>query len=495
MGQRFKLGKRGIANVIGAVAFIFIAAFIVGNLMVWSMMRYGEYVKTVDRMLQLDEERRQEVIEVTDVYFGSYQTYANPDVYVVNGVPSGWIRNPTYPVTVTASQVTTYYYPVNNMYFATGSDGWTFSRKMPPGVEYGIYGDWTTDVRGGGSRSGAGFIYVDEKYDPPPGENATFQGNWTTWFSVDPRFLGLNPKAYLSCGRYVPYDLDFAAIVEAYVKIYFLDKDGVDRLLLVAEYTTHGDFQWKYNSFDVTSYIDMNTAKEYRVTVSVEVTVKHTGTPKEFLVFIDDVELSMPSESYAVDLYGSIVIQEEPTKVEKLELNVATHYNATLLQYVYLYDYSAESWVLLSRRYVSTDPSEFTFRVEGPSVPNYICVKPKVYPPQTVDPSPIGEVRVRVYAVLKDPFKAFIDSIGLSSFSVERDRVTLTITNKGHLTARLVSIWVISITNQTRFDVDIFLSPLQSRTLSLNYAWSYGRYLIKVVTERGSITPKLITVG
>ena len=78
-----------------------------------------------------------------------------------------------------------------------------------------------------------------------------------------------------------------------------------------------------------------------------------------------------------------------------------------------------------------------------------------------------------------------IDFIGVR---VILNGVRLDVKNSGATTAHIVSLWIINATHHIRYDVNFFVNPGESATyIRADIAPPEGAFIVKIVTERGSI--------
>jgi hypothetical protein len=94
------------------------------------------------------------------------------------------------------------------------------------------------------------------------------------------------------------------------------------------------------------------------------------------------------------------------------------------------------------------------------------------------------KMRIRGVKATNTQFDLKVDWIELKVFS---EGTLFTIKNKGPLTSRLVSLWIINSTNHIRYDIDIIINS--GETLPYfrgDIRLPQGKWMVKVVTQRGN---------
>lgn len=80
------------------------------------------------------------------------------------------------------------------------------------------------------------------------------------------------------------------------------------------------------------------------------------------------------------------------------------------------------------------------------------------------------------------------EKIEIVSAQTGRNGALFTISNKGSLTAHVVSLWVIDSTQHKRYDVDIFINSGENSTYTrMDINLPSEDFLIKMITERGNM--------
>ncbi|MCH8022993.1 MAG: hypothetical protein IH932_04540, partial [Thaumarchaeota archaeon] len=291
--------KKGLGNVIATIIFVFIAIFLTGNLFVWGILRYADFVDTVDEMDRLDLLKDRENIALSEVIFGDSARYSsNPVVESFSG---------------TANDL-----PLGNMNFTESTEGWTFTKIFPSGVSFGLSGGFDEGAVGTsavGSPSGPGIIFVGINFLPESG-TATFQGNWTTRLFFDLSRYGVATGAYidddisLSWASNLPTELWNDGILSASVTLYLVNSTpGIGEFEVIKREFSSAfdtDTTWKYDTLrHVTNTtvipappvprafwgVGGSAGQWISIVISVEMTMKPTSAPAEVRVYFDDVGL------------------------------------------------------------------------------------------------------------------------------------------------------------------------------------------------------------
>lgn len=459
---------RGQATAIGGILFLFIAILIVNFL-------YEVYnIQAV--MNQFDTDRLQEGYRISDVLFGDQKKYSTQTVTILAG--SG--TDPFFPSNITSTITVGRMFPIPNMNFSDSADYWSFTRSFygTGSGSSGASGAYTTDPTG--SPSGAGAIYVDFRYNPPPGKYAGAFMNWTTRFYIDLTELGGAAAitfAKLSWGRRITlFDTVTGPSPGAKcpITVYFVDPNGVEHQ--VDGVTVDGaDTGWVQRSNLDVSAAFIPTSGWYKIILVSQVELGHSGTgPPKFQAYFDDVGLALYGNIHTIDWYGSFTIEEAPTLVEQIDLSYTGRFNVTRSQKLYIMDASTNRWVLLGTSTVSTSSRTFKYTFLGSEAQKYI--------------SKTGEIKTRVYASGATPFICAADSMSVKDyFTGTTGKITVSFTNTGGVSVRLVSLWIVDSMGHHRFDLNINLTPGQTTQHIVAHIWSYGEYTFKAITDKGTI--------
>ncbi len=468
-------GRRGQATAIGSILFLMVTILLINFL-------YEVYMIQIE-MSQFDAERTQERVEISSVFFGDRRTYPSPNSTTIS-VGSG--TDPFNPPYINSTLLSGHTYPLLNMNFTRNDEGWTFTKSYT-GTSLGASGAYTTDVPG--SPSGAGAIYVDFAYNPPSGSTVSAVMNWTSRFYINLEVLGGSEAVVsvsLSWGRKC---VVYTSVQSADMKVYFENSSGVQSLIDSAT-ITDVDSSWIQRNNIPISLSSVKRSGWYKIIIVTTVTLAHSlAESPEFKAYLDDIGLDIYTKAQVVDWTSTFMINEDPTLIDQLDITYVGHYNITLIQSFYVYDFSSERWILFDRSLISSTPRTLKFTLAGADVQKYVSAD--------------GLVKTRVYAVASptEPFQCIADEHTLSDYySGATDRITITFRNSGGVSIRLVSLWIIDSVAHHHFDstsnppFNIFLSPGETGTYTAHLNWTFGKYKFKVVTDKGTMATYAATV-
>ncbi|MFQ6076690.1 MAG: hypothetical protein ACE5Z5_11240 [Candidatus Bathyarchaeia archaeon] len=466
--RRLRGCRRGQATAVGAVFFFLIVVLLINFLY--------EVYNTQAAMNRFDAEKAQERYIISNALFGDMKTYSTQTATLTATVTSGSGTDPFTNInstTMTSGST----FPISNMNFSGSANYWSFTKSYygTGSGSSGASGAYTTDPTG--SPSGAGAVYAHFSYNPPGGKFAGAYMNWTTRFYIDLTELGVLTSVKLSWGRRVTSFFRVSGPSpgdKCPITVYLVEPDGkehqIGQVIISGE-----DVGWVQRSGLEVSTSFIPASGWYTVVIVTQVELKHSGTgPPEFQVQFDDVGLILKSDTYVIDWYGSFTIEEAPTLVEQIDVSYTGRFNDTCTQSLYILDTTNDRWVPLGTSTVTTSSRTFTYTFSGSEAQSYV--------------SKTGEIKVRVYAVGTAPFMCVADSMSVKDyFTGTTDKITLSFTNTGGVGVHIVSLWIIDSAGHHHFDMDIDLTPGQTKQHTLDYTWSYGEYEFKAVTDKGTI--------
>ena len=150
---------------------------------------------------------------------------------------------------------------------------------------------------------------------------------------------------------------------------------------------------------------------------------------------------------------------------------------AIVTQTIYIYNYQEGSWTRLSTAIVSS-----TDRTIGPLTPP----DSQLY----VDAA-TGEVKVKVISTSTARFRAYIDYLHLEVEYEDTSKITLELLNTSPETIHLTALYIEGesggFTRLTEPTFSIWLAPGETVKEVAAYTWLHDTYLIKTVSERGSV--------
>ncbi len=99
------------------------------------------------------------------------------------------------------------------------------------------------------------------------------------------------------------------------------------------------------------------------------------------------------------------------------------------------------------------------------------------------------KMKVKGVKTVETQFNFKVDWIEFKAVSASEGGTLFTIENKGSLTVHLVSLWIINSTHHRQYDIDLVTNSGQTLAYTrVDISLPSGRYIVKVVTERGNIT-------
>ncbi|MEK0326634.1 MAG: hypothetical protein QQN63_13130, partial [Nitrosopumilus sp.] len=422
---------------------VFIAIFLTGNLFVWGILRYADFVDTVDEMDRLDLLKDRENIELTEAIFGDSARYtSNPAINSTSGITSD--------------------HPLSNMNLTESTEGWSFTKKFPTGVSFGLSGGFDEGAVGPnavGSPSGPGIIFVGINFLPESGTK-TFVGNWTTRFFVDLSTYGITSGTYdgsitLSWASNLPSALWNNGILSAQSTVYVISQDE-EIVVLTREFTSAFDTDTTWN-FDPLPHITNTSGlapvppsfwgtggdpgQFFSLTISTNFTMKPTSAPAEVRMYFDDIGLIFeygPVEF--ADVEHTVTLgSEDVGGITGFDVNYASAYSRNgIKQILFIKDWDSGGWERIAESIVSGTTSNFTVAIRGSDSLSFI--------------NSDKEIQIRILATSNSnlvAFSASTSSLTIQDFFGDPDKVTVIFENNGDITARIVSLWIIDSNGAT----------------------------------------------
>lgn len=474
---RLKAAKRGQATVVGAIFFFMIAVIMINFL-------YEVYM-VQSEMNQFDAERAQERVEITAVLFGDKNTYPSPNTTtILNGEGT----SPITPPHLNSTRTTAGFYPIPNMNLTTNMEGWTFTRRY---VDPNITGttSYVTDRGAGGgfdgtitgSISGPGVIFSDFEFNPPKNTVTGALMNWTTRFHVDLDETGPVIGASLTWARWC-VKLGPKVLKWPTLKVFLKEPGGAEHQVEAVTVQEVED-SWNYS----TKTLDpawFASSGWYSLAIQLYDVQSYEPRPNKDIgirELFDDIGITLLSEAYVTDWYASFLIDEAPGLIKQMELTYTGHYNSSVTQYISIMDFTSSKWVQLDKSFVSTQTSTRDFALTGPDIQKYI--------------SETMGIQLRVYTADNNPFKCVADDLQFSDYyHGGSTKIAITFKNSGGVTTHLISLWVIDSEGHHQFNLDLNLSPGETRTHVIQHPWTSGEYTFKAGTDKGTITLYVSTV-
>ncbi len=493
---RSKRNKKGLGNVIATIVFVFIAIFLTGNLFVWGILRYADFVDTVDEMERLDLLKERENISLTEVIFGDSASYSSSPVIS------------SLPALATDGLI-------GNTNFTENTDGWSFTKEFPPGVNFGLSGGLDEGAVGPsavGSPSGPGVVFVGVNF-LPESTPVLFKGIWTNRFFVDlDRFavpIGntFDGTITLSWGSNLPSALWNDGVQSAKITVWLENSIAPISTLKVTERTftsafdtdTTWNFQYLEHVTNTSGFtppvppsfwgLGGDPGQWFSLILETEITMKPTIAPAEVRVYFDDIGLLVkygPVEF--ADVEESITLgSEDVGGITGIDVTFASAYfPADVKQVIFIKDFSTDLWTSISENTVSSSTTTLTISIRGADTINFI--------------SPTKEIRIRILSISNGlvVFSATTSSLTIQDFFRDTGKVTVLFENTGDITARIVSLWIIDSSGQTNVEapaLNLFIPPGGSGSHTLTHTWAVGQNQIKVFTDRGNVATITVNAG
>ena len=493
---RSNRSKKGLGNVIATIVFVFIAIFLTGNLFVWGILRYADFVDTVDEMGRLDLLKEREAITLTEVIFGDSASYSSSPVIASS------------PALATDGLI-------GNMNFTENNEGWSFTKELPSGVNFGLSGGLDEGAVGPsavGSPSGPGLVFLGVNFLPESG-TALFKGNWTNRFFVDldrfnvPGGVPFGGTITLSWASNFPTALWNDGVDTAKVTVWLQDSTAPFTTIMVTERIFSSSFDtdptWNFENLNhVTNSsgftppvppsfwgLGGDPGQWFSLIIETEITMRPTSSPAEVRVYFDDVGLLVeygPVEF--ADVEDTITLgSEDVGGITGIDVTFASAYFPNeVKQILFIKDFSTDLWTSISENTVSSSTTTITVSIRGADTINFI--------------NPSKEIEIRILSISNGiiPFSATTSSLTIQDFFADTGKVTVLFENNGDLTARIVSLWIIDSTGQTNVEaptLSLFIPPGGSGSQTITHTWGVGQNQVKVFTDRGNVATLTVNAG
>lgn len=494
--------RRGIGTVLATIVFIFIMIFTTGNLLVWSIIQASNYQIATDEMRDRDFNKQIESLRITDVFFGDSSRFTV-------GTSTSQVYSGTTSYYFSSSSTTASDWPIQNMNISSTS-GWFFNKIMPSGVSVGFSGGFDTQAVGTGaigSPSGPGVMFMALSYNQSA---ATFKGNWSINFYIDPSRYTTASTGYMpsstvvvaSWAHILPISLWNAALQSVRTRLILTNQSwgtsgmGASYIIDSKSYidVTAADVAWNYSrGLAVTGGTGARIPRDFwgtvghpqyvTLTISVTVTAKIAATTTEFRIYLDDVGIRF-------DYTGTAIIRDYQFKLPagvnrglllRIDPSFARSYSvANVHQVVYMYDYDVRVWVTISDAFVSQTALNITLPLTGLDIPRFV--------------NSSGGARMRINSSSVNSFTLSSSSVSLGYFISDLNKLSIVFANAGPITAHAVSLWVIDPSGQTNFDsttstkFDLQIGAGKTGVVAaLSFTWTRGVNTFKVITERGNV--------
>ena len=462
--KRLKHDKRAVSNAIVVMLSLVLVVIIVANVVLWSY-----------QMNQLDWEKMQEDVKITDVArVGEAWSY-NPSGYAPSGstsLVSGSISNLTSDDGVdmifrSYGSSTTVTYPITNMNFTGDATGWTTTTSVVSGTATSGYDSADGNPSPG---SGVGSYYHNGTGTVPKVADI----NFTTETSLNYTY-GTPVSVYLSYA-YKLSGTSIAATGNSLI-IRLVKPDLTTTDLDTVSFT--GAVAWTYKTIVVdTTHFSQSGTYELRVLNRILTAVK--GTANYAQLNFDDIGLKITYNSE----YTMEVEFTETSNTEDWTQLIWTVDSAWTISSVnvtlQLYNYTLNGYPTSGNGYIAYTSDDIPNTDEAKN--QTITVNPTDFRNAT------GYWRMKIKGV-KATDTQFDFKADWIEFKVVSDGGTLfTFENAGSLTSHVVSLWVINSTNHRRYDANLFMNAGEEAVyIRADIRLPSGAFIAKVVTERGNL--------
>jgi hypothetical protein len=215
-------------------------------------------------------------------------------------------------------------------------------------------------------------------------------------------------------------------------------------------------------TLDLQAYFSTTTAKKPTLTVYYDDVWLNIVTPTEFTA---EVEFTGTSNA------------EDWTQIIWTVDSAWTTDNVTVT--LQLYNYTLNDYPTSGNGYIAYTSSS------TPNIDETINQTINVNPTDFRNATGYWRMRIKGIKATDTQFDLKVDWIEFKAFS---EGTLFTIKNRGPLTSRLVSLWVINSTRHLRYDIDIIMNS--GETLPYfrdDIRLPAGKWMVKVVTQRGNI--------
>jgi hypothetical protein len=525
--------RKGLSSIIGAAIFVGMLVLAFSSLQFF-MRDLSALNDATASMAAYDEERRRENLIIEQIALAQLSSDSS-------SITGSSIAGATL-------------YPIGNMNFTDNADGWIFSADLynpetPPNTPVTLTAGNDEDRDGStsddkeldtpnndgilpdggfaGGRSSAGvpsqsgpgaiFSYFSLISVANNDEGGALL-KWTYKFTLDANTAAAinNAASVFSLGYYIPEEDDvkgpaknddaiiFYTITVPSGTVFPIEIDEVD-----------DEISWQRKEILASRLRDSSNnpitwaAGDYKLQLTVMVDLKGDDTDGDQVsrlkVYFDDVGiklnlLSASAQSIQLNSYDLIPAKftvTSPDTINTLDFSIQGSSSVSAKQYVFLYDFAQSEWALVLSSSVSSTTSNLKLMMQSMDVPRFVAQVAGSY---TVDPgvtknAVVGNVWVRILvsAVTASSF-TYSGTLSLDTQMAQDNTVSFVVSNTGGITAHIVRYWIITGAETKSVDVDTYLDPGKSTTLSQGIVPTSGEIEIRTITDRGSIASLRETV-
>ena len=464
-----------------------------------------------------DTQKNQEKLSISQVFYGGTQSYTPTQAYVAGstcnnlcGVNMTTASSGRFGGTIMNQNNTLYhaYAPFNftspmnnptlqalsNSNFTSNTNGWTFASTSS------VSGDFSSSNGNPSPGSGVGSM---ELYFTCVG-TATFKGNATTRFYINPSSGGVGPIAnsQFSWAEYVPV-LNSRSISSATLTVYLVDENTAPSFTTytLTQLSLAGpDASWKYRTAisslqsggTIASKLVHTGYYDIVINLNVQTTSKCYS---QYFFYFDDIGLNYLGNSYFLyqtDWAYTFVLAQASSVVTQLSFSLTTAYNQTSpTQSVYLYDWLNKKYLLFSNVTTSVGADVISVNVNFNST---------LAPQNLINGANELVLRVQsvAYATSSTVHRIETDVqssayLSLTVWYSSSNAVTFTLQNQGPVQMEVVSLVIIDAGGHHYFNstttpaFDVVLYPGKVVVTQIQYSWVPGLSTFYFVTARGNV--------
>jgi hypothetical protein len=100
----------------------------------------------------------------------------------------------------------------------------------------------------------------------------------------------------------------------------------------------------------------------------------------------------------------------------------------------------------------------------------------------------VGDVWIRILvSAASTSLTSYSATLSLDTQIIQNNTVSFVVSNTGGVTAHIVRYWIVTGAETKSVDVDTYLDPGKSTTLSQSIIPTTGAIEVRIITDRGSV--------
>ena len=235
------------------------------------------------------------------------------------------------------------------------------------------------------------------------------------------------------------------------------------------------------------------TQTEYHIDIGSKVSGSYSNTQS-----VDDgnwetfqEELSAPPKRYRLSINGTFTINSESYPLSAIQtVEILIRYNASV---------SDEKWYLKAYNWTAQKYSDIGFNNTSGSQPStsaewtLYAVNLTDHWQSYVRDDGVMFIQFHDGSAEKTQTRISVDFLGVR---VRGNWTSFTLSNEGSLTVHIVSLWIITDSNNHKhYNANFYVNPGENATyIRTDIALSASTILVKIVTERGNIAVKPVSL-